>query len=454
MTINASAVWRVRPGGSNTNGGGFDAAITGAGTDYSQQNGAQASGTHGSNAGTAFSDTTANAFTAAMVGNALYITGGGATAGYYFCTGYTSAGTITLDRSPGTVAGATWHLGGAWADFWTNTTSSGPLVSGNTVYILGSGMPSPSGYTYDYTATTFYSSWANGSSSSGQIRFIGDPNTPSGGFPCVKVQGLFVQGIQFAVFQNIWFVAANSTFGNYGVIASPGTTASVLIQGCTFDQFGYDVSLTTPTNGLGSVSVIGCEVTSSVSKRSTNANPGIYASYYGATIFGNNVHDCIGAGICSNEMSNVSFNIVSKNGAVGIYVNDMDGSADRGQSVSNNTIDGNVGNGIEFASQVVLSDARVFNNLISNHTQSGTYGMTVDAGTQAQNDRVKGFVDYNTFYNNTTDVNAISYGAHDTHGGSNPYTAESSDNFSLTSGYYGTGTAPASFPQNVTGWNG
>ena len=57
--------------------------------------------------------------------------------------------------------------------------------------------------------------------------------------------------------------------------------------------------------------------------------------------------------------------------------------------------------------------------------------MTCDAGTTAQNDRVKQFIDYNVFYNNTTDVNAISYGAHDTHGGSNPYVGQSAENYTL-----------------------
>ena len=57
----------------------------GPGTDYSQQDSAQASGTNGSNSGTTFTDSTANAFTSVMPGNALYITGGGATTGSGCC---------------------------------------------------------------------------------------------------------------------------------------------------------------------------------------------------------------------------------------------------------------------------------------------------------------------------------------------------------------------------------
>ena len=138
----------------NTNGGGYDPGISGAATDYSQQNSAQASGTHGTTTGTTtFTDATALAFTSAMVGNAIYITGTGQTTGWYFVTAYSSSSVVTLDRSPGTGTLATWHLGGGWADF-TNLVSTGPLVAGNTVYALGSGTPNPASYTYDYTVAS------------------------------------------------------------------------------------------------------------------------------------------------------------------------------------------------------------------------------------------------------------------------------------------------------------
>src|SRR5271166_746827 len=159
MAVNATAVWRVRPSGSNTNGGGYDSGIAGAGTDYSQQNTAQATGTLGTAAGTtAFSDA-GGAFTAVMIGNALWIaSGAGFTAGAYFITGYTSATAITLDRSPGTGTVANWAVGGAWADpstrFDTSSSPASPVVAGNIIYVLGSGTPNPASYTYDYDITT------------------------------------------------------------------------------------------------------------------------------------------------------------------------------------------------------------------------------------------------------------------------------------------------------------
>src|SRR5271170_2466310 len=100
MAVNATAIWRVRPSGSNTNGGGYDPGISGAATAYSKQNTAQATGTLGtSTASTTFTDA-GGAFTSAMVGNALWIaSGAGFTVGAYFITAFGSSTSVTLDRA-------------------------------------------------------------------------------------------------------------------------------------------------------------------------------------------------------------------------------------------------------------------------------------------------------------------------------------------------------------------
>src|ERR1700680_1745544 len=192
MAITATAAWRVRPSGVNTNGGGYDAGIAGAATDYSQQNAAQASGTNGATVGTTdFADVTAAAFTSAMIGNAIYITGAGQTTGFYFVVAFVSAAHVTLDRSPGTGTSATWHLGGGWADWWTNTTAN--IVPGNIVYILGSGTPNPASYTYDYVSPASFVP-VSGNATAGLITFANDPGTPgykappdtTGGMPVIQ----------------------------------------------------------------------------------------------------------------------------------------------------------------------------------------------------------------------------------------------------------------------------
>ena len=79
MALSASGVWEVRTAGNDTNGGGFKSGASG--TDYSQQD---AKNTAGNNISTtdAVSDGTTTitsataAFTSAIVGNFIYLTGG------------------------------------------------------------------------------------------------------------------------------------------------------------------------------------------------------------------------------------------------------------------------------------------------------------------------------------------------------------------------------------------
>src|SRR5271170_1972719 len=122
MAINATAVWRVRPSGSNTNGGGYDPGIASAGTDWSQQNAA-----HLSNIGTVSTATvtltdTGASFTAAdLIGNAIRVAGTGITTTFTFITAVPTSTTLTLQTSPGTTGtSVTYNIGGGWADFWTN----------------------------------------------------------------------------------------------------------------------------------------------------------------------------------------------------------------------------------------------------------------------------------------------------------------------------------------------
>lgn len=131
MAFNATAVWEVRNGGSDTQcGGGFDAAISGAGTDYSQQSAAQATGTVTSSTTTVTATT--GIFTSAMVGNVIT---DGTT--YKFITGFTSSTVVTVDSAP-SWTGATIYVGGALA---TPGKAAGLRVLGNTVYIKYNASP-------------------------------------------------------------------------------------------------------------------------------------------------------------------------------------------------------------------------------------------------------------------------------------------------------------------------
>lgn len=133
MSLANTTVWEVRTTGNDGNGGGWDTAS--GGTDFSQQNAAQATLTVASTL------TAANQVTVAVgdytcvagdVGNTLQISGGTATAGFYRITAV--AGQVwTLDRNAGvignTVVGA---MGGAMA---SPGMIGNVVVAGNIVYI-------------------------------------------------------------------------------------------------------------------------------------------------------------------------------------------------------------------------------------------------------------------------------------------------------------------------------
>lgn len=121
-------VWESRASGSNLNGGGFNSGVSGAGTDYSQQDAAQlviadlaAVAAHNTNAFVATSAT--GGLTAAMVGNVLAVNSGSAgwSRGRFMITGYTNANTITIQNLDGlttvitnaTCSGGAARVGGA-----------------------------------------------------------------------------------------------------------------------------------------------------------------------------------------------------------------------------------------------------------------------------------------------------------------------------------------------------
>lgn len=122
MALPATGIIEVRTTGSDTQcGGGFNAAR--GGTDYSQQNTAQATGTVTS--ATTTVTATTGIFTALMVGN--YITDGTT---YREITVFTSSTVVTVDSAPSWTA-ATIYVGGGLASLGK---SGAFLVNGNTVY--------------------------------------------------------------------------------------------------------------------------------------------------------------------------------------------------------------------------------------------------------------------------------------------------------------------------------
>jgi hypothetical protein len=430
MAANATAIWRVRPGGNNNNGAGYDLGIASAGTDFSQQNAAQVTQSGGtvSTVTTTLTDTGAS-FTSALIGNGIRVSGTGLTTTYTFITAVPSGTTLTLQTSPGaTGSSVTYSIGGAWADWWTNSQSTGFLVPGNIVYILGTATPNPSSYAVDYTFNHASVTLAAGSTA-GKIAFLNDPLTPgyksppdtTGGMPTTKFTGVPGGGAPFAAgdyirVQGLWFIG-NNNFQNFSIFDHVNYHSYL---GCVLDQLGDFMGLTLVTGGSF---IGGCEIFSSIAAATGGASP--IELRTGCVAIGCNIHDANSPGITITTGGAAVINcIVAKCTGVGIQTTTSD------VTITNCTIDGNSGNGIDVSG---LTAARMFilNNIITNHTVGGTFGLSIGSGTAAQNDKSQSFVDYNTYYNNTTDTSNIGYGAHDTHGGSNPYVGQSTENYSL-----------------------
>lgn len=137
MAILATAVWEMRADGDNDNGGGFDAGITGYGTDYSQQATAQLSITDLAMVagGTTITSATGG-FTSQMVGNALHISGTNFVTNKYFITGYTDTNIVTIDRDATNGSNASSgvaKVGGALAMFTDAIAKT--MVDGNICHV-------------------------------------------------------------------------------------------------------------------------------------------------------------------------------------------------------------------------------------------------------------------------------------------------------------------------------
>lgn len=439
MALSAATVWRVRPAGSNNNGGGFDSTVAGTNTDYSQRDTPILTVTDAAcTTGGVIVTSTTGGFGTDYPGNLIRLSGTHFTTGFYSIQTRTNTNTITVDRDPtdGSNASAgTLAVGGGWATPEANTAAN--IVGGNIIYVLGGA--SPSYGAPDYVGVAFVP--VSGTTAAGLVRFIGDPNTPAnngfGGKPLISVPGRWANGFVLVKFQDLFLVGAGTTNNTLGVISQADSDIA-LMSGMIFDQNGYDLSLSNGTGAasIGSMKAVGCEVFTSVAARGGSTQPALTGGHYGIEILFSNIHDCLGVGIAGDTYSHFMFDIIAKNGGSGFTQ-----LADVGQGDAHHngiefcTIDGNLGHGIEFLSANepgALFLTHVFNCTVSNHTQATKYGFIVDSGTAASNQVSRGFIDYNSYFNNTNgNYNAISAGAHDTALGADPYVAQSTENYTL-----------------------
>lgn len=440
MAINPTAIWRVRVGGSNNNGGGFDAAISGAGTDYSQQDSAQLSLTDLTSTNSTTITSATGGFTTAMIGNAIRINSGtGATVGWYFILGRTDTNTITVDRVSGTYTAGVASVGGAvatWQSLMNDSNAAGnKAVAGNIIWIRGSGSDSPS--SADYTTTGFIASQVAGNTTDGYIKICGE-----NGRPWLRGNGLAFYNCSRLYFENLYFDSSSNSNGSYGIVNL--NTNNTLLN-CVFD-LGTNYSHCGLQVSGGGNALIYCEIKATAGQSFSSQCYGINVSSYGLWLFGCNVHDVRDVGIYEGNTASTFTcvdTLISDCKSDGVYVQNTGTVSPT--VIRNCTIDGNSGHGIAVATRAALGSLHVVNSNITNHSVSGKKGINVATGTTASNDRTKRFMDYNNFYGNDGNYGTISAGSHDTT--LDPqYTGAGSNDFSV-----GTNLKAIGFPSTLRG---
>jgi len=218
MALHADSVWEMRTTGSNTNGGFFYDRDPGTSVDYSQQASAQLSlsdiATDG--AGTTLTSATGG-FTAAMAGNGIYLTGGGATAGWYEIVTYTDTNTVVIDRSAGaSKSGVTGNVGGCVALPVDAVFQA--LVAGNTLWIKAG----------TYTLTTYTNLQTNGTTTL-PIYFKGY-NATRDDAPSGTDRPLVACGAYMIEFGTYWWVSHVRATGTYTQVMRK--TGTAILENC------------------------------------------------------------------------------------------------------------------------------------------------------------------------------------------------------------------------------
>lgn len=319
MTIQKTSQWWIRTDGNDLNGAGFDSAISGAGTNYSDQSAPQLSRTDFATSGVGSTTlTSGGGFTSAMVGNSIRLSAGtNLTLGDYFIVGYTSSTQVTLDRSPdnggGGVFGATGRVGGAWRQLELTCTNAStpcpnPVVAGNTINLAGDGSLNPTTQQYSFSG---FRTFGSGNTTDGNILLKGYNGMPHIGTP--SGSWLWHYNSDYWDFYKIKITANSSGNGNsFGLVNSrhgvayqchfvsngfTGIGARSNVYNCLFDYSGTPAT----NNSAYNPNSYGYACVNSVFKNHTAlAGAAIQASNM-ASIRGNLIIDCTDGILFSNQ---------------------------------------------------------------------------------------------------------------------------------------------------------
>ena len=390
MALNAAQQWWMRAGGLETNGGGFDATISGAGTNYADQDSPQLSITDLTSTNSTTATSALSTFTSQMVGNILRLASGtGTTPAYYAIVAYVSASQVTLDRVSGTYTAGVAKVGGAhpsiaqYSNGGTITAPAiaSPLAAGHIVNIRGAGSADPGSADYTYGAS-IYASFPAGDTTNGRIRWIG-----YNGRPRFDANDLLFYNLTGHAFSHVKFFVTAAAFVTYGVVNG---VAATVVEDCVFDANGIDTVGAKVTAAYGNW----FKNTGSTSV-GTNTRPALYGLQYNSIMMGNVIDSWRGDGIyVTAVMGAITFNIVVNCKVNGIELNGTVESY--GILVMNNTVNANTGDGIKLDDVPSVWTAMIRNNIL---TANGGYGINDSVGSTALNDRTvpPNANDYNDF---------------------------------------------------------
>lgn len=419
-----TTVWEVRPTNGNTlNGGCFDSAKVGTGTDYSQQNTVQYTFTNlaSSNGSTSPSTITSAShnFVTADVGNCLHISAGtNWTTGWYEIVSV-AANAATVDRAVGSVASltsGTFYVGGA-------------LDTIPHVILQATG-----GNIYWVKAEATISTAANIS--------INPPSSGTGAFPAiigytsVRADGgkVTIQASTSSVNSALLIGTAGIAVINFTIDCnSQANTGGVLFNALNDRAINVDVkncisnpAFTFANNYNGCINCTATNISSSTNGAMYFENGG-YAYCYFCVAVGNSV---TGINASGNAPGWACVFCISGNnsGATsdGITVGDSQGAV----QLINSVAYGNGRDGIRINTSSSPYGYTLFNNISYGNAAYGidyTGSGTLTAGAL--------MLDYNAYGGNTTaNLNLAPAGPHDVTLSSSPFVNGASNNFALSAG--------------------
>lgn len=397
--ISVAVVWEVREAGSDTNGGGFKAGATG--TDMSifnnknlgactncQSDTVNISTTDAATTTTTtLTSATAN-FSAAIVGNIIYLTIGGGScnsgtvnAQRREVTARTNVTTITLDATPtgsgDTCTGVTMNIGGALQTLGELASARG-MVASNKAFVTSLTTTLPTVVTFGQTGVTptnaVTASWIEGYTGA-----RGDGGKASVTFDAASANISLSFSNSGWVVQNLDVNCSSVSVASGIKVSTFSTVARNKVSNCT----SYGIY-------TGTYSAV---YSNEVASTTSAASASIYHSGYGFVV-DNYVHDgaapgVVLAGFASAAVGNV---IVNNSGASSYGI-----SATYQDLIYGNTISGSGSHGIYRATTNDYGNLTI-NNVIANSGTSGTvYGIQ---GNSTGAVAAQPVFDGNCFYNN------------------------------------------------------